>query len=219
MEFLQIAWGYKEMLLLGAVTTALISGISILLGMPLGLVFAFGLVSQNGLVRRFCAVYRSFWRGTPLLVQILLIFYLLPSVGLDLSPVAAAVLALTLNTSAFQAEIFRGGLTALPKGQIEAAQMLGISPTDIRRRIVIPQLMRLVTPAIVNEFISILKNSSIISVISVTELLRTGQQIVSATYRPLEVYGLIAMVYILMNLVIAQFGHRAEKRLARGARV
>lgn len=155
MEFLQIAWGYKEMLLLGAVTTALISGISILLGMPLGLVFAFGLVSQNGLVRRFCAVYRSFWRGTPLLVQILLIFYLLPSVGLDLSPVAAAVLALTLNTSAFQAEIFRGGLTALPKGQIEAAQMLGISPTDIRRRIVIPQLMRLVRlPSSTNSSVS-----------------------------------------------------------------
>ncbi|GAA2855243.1 polar amino acid transport system permease protein [Aminobacter niigataensis] len=218
MEFLHIAWAYKEMLLVGAATTAVISGASILLGMPLGLAFAFGLVSHNRPIRLFCAVYRSFWRGTPLLVQILLVFYLLPSIGLDLSPVTAAVLALILNTSAFQAEIFRGGLSAVPKGQVEAAQMLGIAPITIRRRIVIPQLLRLVTPAITNEFISILKNSSIISVISVTELLRTGQQIVSATYRPLEVYGLIAIIYIVMNLVIAQLGRRAEARLARGAR-
>ena len=154
--------------------------------MILGLWLSFGLISRNPAIRRASAAYRSFWRGTPILVQLLIVFYLLPAIGVDVPPIAAAIIALTMNTAAFQAEIFRGGLLSIPKGQIEAARMLGIGILSIRVRILIPQMMRLVLPALVNETISILKNSSLISVIAVTELMRTSQQVVSVTYRPLE---------------------------------
>nr|WP_281383610.1 amino acid ABC transporter permease [Paenochrobactrum gallinarii] len=204
---------------MGTAMSVFVSGISILMGMPLGLLLAFSLTSRNIFLRSFAVIYRSFWRGTPILVQLLLVFYLLPAVGIDLSPITAAILALTLNTAAFQGEIFRGGLKGVGRGQLEAAQMLGLRMPTIRRRIVIPQLFRLVTPAITNESISILKNSSIISVISVTELLRTGQQIVSSTYRPLEVYVLIGVIYILLNLLISIGGRCAEAHFSKRAAV
>ena len=157
------------------------------------------------------------WRGTPILVQLLIVFYLLQEIGLDVPPVAAVVMALTMNTAAFQAEIFRGGLLTIPSGQVEATRMLGIGVLAIRVRILIPQMMRLVLPALINETISILKNSSLISVIAVTELMRTSQQVVSVTYRPLETYMIAAVIYPAMNLVLARAGAWFERRHALAA--
>ena len=201
-------------LLGGAAVTIAVSGLSIAIGMVLGLALAFGLLSPRRSVAAPCALYRSFWRGTPILVQLLIVFYMLPQAGLEVSPVVAAVIALALNTAAFQAEIYRAGLLAIPKGEIEAARMLGIGKWAIRRRILIPQMFRLVLPPLVNEAIIIVKNSSLVSVIAVTELMRRSQQIASTTFKPLETYLLAGAIYLVINLVLAHAGARMERRLA-----
>ena len=217
MDFLGVIANHHNALLVGAAMTATVSAVCIAAGMLLGLWLAFALISRNRPLRRVAAAYRSFWRGTPILVQLLIVFYLLPAIGLDVPPVAAAIIALTMNTAAFQAEIFRGGLLSIPSGQVEAARMLGIGILAIRVRILVPQMMRLVLPALVNETISILKNSSLISVIAVTELMRTSQQVVSVTYRPLETFTIAAVIYLAMNLVLARVGARFETRRAVAA--
>jgi His/Glu/Gln/Arg/opine family amino acid ABC transporter permease subunit len=110
----------------GAATTVLVSGVAIAIGMMLGLALAFGLLSHRPPLRVLCSFYRSFWRGTPILVQLLMVFYMLPQAGIDVAPLVAAIIALSLNTAAFQGEIYRAGLLAIPRGEIEAARMLGI---------------------------------------------------------------------------------------------
>jgi polar amino acid transport system permease protein len=203
----------------GTVTTVMLSGLAIAIGMVLGLALAFGLISQRSPLRFACGLYRSFWRGTPILVQLLIVFYLLPQIGLPLSPFIAAVIALSLNTAAFQAEIYRAGLMEIPRGEIEAARMLGIRKWTIRRRILIPQMFRLVLPPLINETIIIIKNSSLVSIIAVTELMRRSQQIASATFQPLETYLIAGAIYLAINLALAQAGRRVEAGLAvSGAR-
>lgn len=204
-------------MLWGTGVTILVSGIAIALGMPLGLILCFGLTSSNAWLRRLSALYQSVWRGTPILVQLLVIYYMLPLIGVNVAPVVAAVLALTLNTVAFQAEIFRGGLQAISPGQVEAARMVGIGTWRARLHIVIPQIFRLVIPSLVNETISILKNSSLVSVIAVTELMRVSQQIVATTYRPFEIYLAAAVIYIVMNFMLSVAGRTAERFLAQRA--
>ena len=217
MDFLGVFSDHYRAFFVGAGMTALVSAVSIAAGMILGLFLSFGLISPNRSIRRASAVYRSAWRGTPILVQLLIVFYLLPTIGLDVPPIAAAIIALTMNTAAFQAEIFRGGLLSIPSGQVEAARILGIGILAIRVRILIPQMLRLVLPALINETIIILKNTSLISVIAVTELMRASQQIVSVTYRPLETYTIAAIIYLLMNLVLARIGAWYETRYAVSA--
>lgn len=206
-------------LLGGAVTTVVLSGLAIGIGMILGLALAFGLMSERRPLRLASGLYRSFWRGTPILVQLLIVFYLLPQIGLGVPPFVAAVIALSLNTAAFQAEIYRAGLMEIPRGEIEAARMLGIRKWTIRRRILVPQMFRLVLPPLINETIIIIKNSSLVSVIAVTELMRRSQQIASTTFKPLEVYLIAGAIYLAINLVLAQAGRRVEAGLAvSGAR-
>src|SRR5690606_34250314 len=112
-------------------TTVILSALAIAAGVVIGLALAFGLMSQRRWLRLACGLYRSFWRGTPILVQLLIVFYLLPQTGIEVSPFVAAVLALTLNTAAFQAEIYRAGLGGIPRGEIEAARMLGLGKWTI----------------------------------------------------------------------------------------
>ncbi|MDF3233589.1 amino acid ABC transporter permease [Mesorhizobium ciceri] len=204
-------------MLWGAGMTILVSGVAIILGMPLGLVLCFGVTSKKIWLRRFSRIYQSVWRGTPILVQLLIIYYLLPLIGINVAPILAAIIALTLNTIAFQAEIFRGGLLAIPRGQLEAARMVGIRKWAARQHILVPQILRLVIPSLVNETISILKNSSLVSVIAVTELMRVSQQIVATTYRPFEIYIAAAIIYIVINFLLSLLGRMAEQRLARRA--
>ncbi|MHA6646362.1 amino acid ABC transporter permease [Mesorhizobium sp. A623] len=204
-------------MLWGAGMTILVSGVAIILGMPLGLVLCFGVTSKKTWLRRFSRIYQSMWRGTPILVQLLIIYYLLPLIGINVAPILAAIIALTLNTIAFQAEIFRGGLLAIPPGQLEAARMVGIRKWAARQHILVPQILRLVIPSLVNETISILKNSSLVSVIAVTELMRVSQQIVATTYRPFEIYITAAIIYIVINFLLSLIGRMAEQRLARRA--
>ncbi|MDR0809993.1 MAG: amino acid ABC transporter permease [Gemmobacter sp.] len=203
-------------MLWGAAMTVLVAGVAIILGMPLGLILCFGVVSPKPWVSRISRIYQSVWRGTPILVQLLIIYYLLPLIGINVPSILAAILALTLNTVAFQAEIFRGGLLAISPGQLEAARMVGIRRWAARYHILMPQIFRLVIPSLVNETISILKNSSLVSVIAVTELMRVSQQIVATTYRPFEIYIAAGIIYIVINLLLSLAGRSAERHLEQG---
>ena len=144
------------------------------------------------------AVYVSFIRGTPVLIQIFLVYYVLPVVGIDIGAITAGVLALTLNSAAFQAEIFRGGLAALSRGQIEAARSLGISPAVTWLKIILPQLFIATTPPLVNEFTLVVKVTPLVSMITVVELMRVSQQIFSNNFRPLEVLlGAFVLYFVI----------------------
>ena len=213
---LEILFNHYPVLLEGLATTLVVSLSAIALGLVLGVLLAFGLTSRYGLVRWPCGLYRSFWRGTPILLQLLLVYYLLPEVGIEIAPITAAILTLTLNTAAFQSEIFRSGISHIPAGQIEAARMAGISAWQTRRRIIMPQVFRLTLPPLTNEIITILKNSSLISVIAVTELMRVSEQIASRTFQPLETYLAAALLYLAVNLVLARFSAHLERRMSGG---
>lgn len=205
----------------GAATTIVVSGLSIFLGGILAMAFVFtrqGTTKISLMWRTFIAVFVSLFRGTPLLAQLIVIFYVLPVfVGIEINPFPAAILTLSLNTAAFQSEIYRASLKSISYGQIEAAQMVGLGVWRTRLRILLPQMLRLSWEPMTNEIITILKNSSLISVISVIELTRVGQQIAGATFRPSEAYVAIAVLYFLMTSLIVVAGHLLRRRIATGA--
>jgi polar amino acid transport system permease protein len=200
-------------LLKGAWQTLSLSLISILIGFVFGHLLCFGKMSEKALIRRTCALYISFFRGTPLLVQLSIIFYFLPLADINIPSVLAAVLCLSMNTAAFQAEILRGGFQALPVGQVEAARDLGLTPLQVRLHIQVPQVFRATLPALLNETIDILKNSALISTIAVTDLMRMSQTIASSTYRPVESFAVAGAIYFVMTYAIGKFGLYLERRL------
>ena len=197
-----------------AVTTLWISVAGMILGQMLGGLICLCRVSRHRKLARFGSVYVSFFRGVPLLVQLLLVYDFLPYAGIDVPPLAAAIGTLGLASAAYSAEIYRGALTAIPRGQAEAAQALGFAPSHVWLRVLLPQALRLAAPALVNELILLLKASSLISVVGVTELTRTSHTLAAATYRPFEVYVTTGAIYLAMNLVLAALGALAERRLA-----
>lgn len=208
-------YGYLPLLAKGAVTTLGLSLVAIVCGFVLGAALL-GLSLHPGLLRwrqRVVALYVSFFRGTPLLVQLLMLFYLPSALGVDLPPPLAAMMALGLNSAAFQCEILRAGLAAIPHGQIEAARVFGLTPRQTFSQIQLPQIAVAVWPALVSEAIDVLKGSAIISVIAVTDLARTGRQIVAGNFRPLEVYLAVALSYLLLALLIVAAGWAVKRKL------
>ena len=199
--------------LLGAALTTLefsVSGIA--LGAALGVVVCVARLS-GGAAARAGALYVSVFRGVPLLVLLLVIYYLLPLVGLNVPASVAAIAGLGLSSGAYQAEILRGALGAVPRGQAEAAAALGLAPVAIWRRILLPQALRLCVPPLIGEFILLVKASSLISVVGIAELTRAGMSIASITYRPLEAYLAIGVMYLVINAGLAAMGAVAERRL------
>lgn len=216
--FMLIAQNWT-VLLDGLLTTLIVSGVALLVGCPIGLLLAQAGLSGHRPSTVVARAYGSFWRGTPILVQLLIVFYLPSSLGLSLAPIVAAITALALNTAAFQSEIFRAGLQAIPKGEIEAGRLLGLTQGQILFRIEVPQAFRIVLPALVGEALALIKNSSLVSVIAVTEVTRRAQQIASATFRPLEAYSAALLAYLAIAVVLAGAGLLLERRLAtRGGR-
>lgn len=198
----------------GALVTLEVSALAILLGIGVGLLLAMIRLTRYKLLKMPANLYISFVRGTPLLIQIFIVFYSLPAIGLDIPAFQAGVLALSLNSGAFVAEIIRGGIQAIPRGQVEAAQALGMPKFLIVRRIILPQVWAVVIPPLTNEFITILKASPLLSIITVVELTRAGQQIVSVTYRPVEIYLLVAVLYLIINFSLARITGVLERRAA-----
>ncbi len=209
--------GVWPTLLDGLTTTAAVSLSAFLLGAPLALLLA--AAGRGGrIICCLAGLYLSFWRGTPILVQLLMVFYFLPFMGLELAPTVAATLALALNTAAFQSEIYRAGLKAVPKGEIEAARMLGLTVSQTFRHIEAPQAIRLMLPALVGEIQALVKNSSLVSVIAVTDMTRRAQQVAASTFRPLETYASALLLYVLVGALLAGIGLAIERRLSEEAR-
>ena len=209
-EVILHSFGYLSQ---AAATTIAVSFAGIVFGFAIGALICAARVSRRPWLRRLGAVYISVFRGVPLLVQLLFIYYFLAEYGLDLPAIVAAVGALALSSGAYQAEILRGALNAVPRGQGEAATALGFSGLDVWRRVLLPQALRISTPPLISEFILLLKASSLVSVVGIAELTRVSMNIASETYRPLEAYLGGGLFYLAINLCLAALGALAERRL------
>jgi polar amino acid transport system permease protein len=214
---LQILVHSLPYLTLAAGMTLFVSLAGIVLGMGIGFVVCLARLSGNRLFAAAGAFYVSFFRGVPLLVQLLFIYYFLAEYGLDIPAMAAAIGGLGLASGAFQAEILRGALNAVPPGQAEAAKAFGFSSRDVWRRILLPQALRISVPPLINEFTLLLKASSLVSVVGIADLTRVSMNIASSTYRPLEAYLGGGLFYLAINLCFAALGGLAERRLSAGA--
>ena len=203
-------------LLAAARWTLIISFAGMLVGLGLGILVCAARLSRHRWLSSFAALYVSFFRGVPLLVQLLAFFYILPYAGIDLPATVAAFLSIGMCSAAYNAEILRGSLQAIPAGQKEAADALGIAPFALWRRILVPQALRIGLPSHVNELILLVKVSSLASVVGIGELTRVAQNITGQTYRPLEIYLAAACVYFVINAILAYAGRMAERRLNVG---
>lgn len=201
-------------LLWAARLTLIVSVLGVAIGLSLGAAICAARLSRVPLIRTTSAIYISFFRGVPLLVQLLLFYYLLPVIGLNVPPMVAAVGTVGLCSAAYVAEYLRGALNAIPTGQREAAVALGIKPGRIWTRILLPQALRISMPSLVNELILLVKASSLVSLVGITELTRTSQALSAATYRPLEIFTSAALVYLAINLCLAMLGRYLENRSA-----
>nr|WP_320146542.1 amino acid ABC transporter permease [uncultured Anaeromusa sp.] len=202
-------------LLQGCLVTLQISLISLLLGMGLGIAGALCRVSSNRYLNAISSFYVWVIRGTPLLVQLFILYFGLPQLGLKMDSMTAGIVGLAINTGAYVTEIFRAGIQAVDKGQLEAALSLGMNYRQALVRIIGPQAIKVCMPPMVNQFIITLKNSSIASLVTITELLRTGEQLIYTTFRSFEVYTVIALLYLLMNSVFMLVADNLEKRMAK----
>jgi polar amino acid transport system permease protein len=211
-----MTWELFWLLVEASGLTILYSAVSIFIGFFLSAGICAAMLSENAAASSFGRLYVSFFRGTPLLIQLLLIYYLIPKIGLNVSSEVAAVVGLSLCTSAYQAEILRGGLQSVPRGLIEAADMCGISAYDTFRRIRLPIAVRLTLPALTSELIMLLKASSLISVVGVVELTTMAKDLASSTYQPLPIFASAGLVYLIINLIVASFGLLAERAARRG---
>ena len=199
----------------GAGITLAVSIVGFALGMAIGGLILYLGRSDFRPARWFAAIYTSFVRGTPLLVQILVIFYALPGLtGVDLPPLTAGILALAFNSAAFIAEIFRAGMTRIDPGQYEAAKALSLPRAVIVFKIILPQLIRNVVPPLMSEFTMLVKASAILSVVTVVELTRTAQQIMTETYRPVEAFTVAAAIYFFILFAFSTLTRRLERKYA-----
>ncbi len=199
-------------LLWAARYTLLISVLGIGLGLVIGTVICAARLSPYPLLRRFAAIWVSFLRGVPLLVQLLVFYYTLPVIGLDVPAMVAAVVTVGICASAYISEIWRGAIAALPTGQAEAAVAIGMRPVDVWTRVILPQAVTLSLPALINELILLVKASSLVSVVGILEITRASQAQAATTFRPLEVYIAAACIYLLINLCLAALGRYLEHR-------
>ena len=196
----------------GLIATFSVTLISIAFALFIGLFAGLGRISPNKAINRMATVYVEIIRGIPLLVQLFYIYYALgPLLRLQGPP--AAILAMSICYGAYMAEIFRAGIQAVPKGQMEAALALGMSRTMAMRRIIIPQTIKIILPPIGNEFIALLKDSSLVSILAVSDLLRRGREYASTTFRYFESYTVIALIYLVMTLFFSRLVAMMEEKL------
>lgn len=199
-----------------ALMTMEISILAMVLAVGLGAGLALCRVYGGKLLDRLAQVYIEIVRGTPLLIQVLFIYYGLPKIGLQLDPFVAGVLALGLNYAAYEAENYRAGLLAVPRHQMEAAVALNMTERQALRNVIIPQAARMVLPPTTNDFISLIKDSSLVSVISLVELTKTYEQISTTYYDYFGTGILVAAIYLLLGLPFVRLAHWAEKHVSRG---
>jgi His/Glu/Gln/Arg/opine family amino acid ABC transporter permease subunit len=210
---------YLPFLLKAAGWTILLSAISLVLGMLIGLGFTFMRLSTNRLLSRTAWTFVWLVRGTPMLMQVFAIYYWLPTVGILMPPLVAAIVSLSINAAAYYVDIFRAAILTVPRGLVEAGEAIGMRPWQIRWRIVLPLAVRPALPPSIGQAINAVKNTSLVSVISVQELTATSQAIYSSTYKIAEILGTASLIYLAITTVLAVLQSWLEERLGNyGAR-
>lgn len=184
--------------------------IALFIGVIIGTIKSF---KTNWFLNLIISTYIEIFRGTPLLIQLFFIYYGLPQVGITMSSHQAAIIGLSLNFAAYIAEIVRSGIQAVDKGQYEAAKSIGLTKIQMLKYIIYPQALRIVLPSLTNSYAAILKDSSLVSVLSITELTRAGQLIYVRTYEPFEIYLTLGIFYFIMTYSIAYLSRYIEKRM------
>jgi polar amino acid transport system permease protein len=208
---------YAPLFWRGVLVTLAYTAGSILLGLILGLLIGIGRLSPSKLLNIPLIAFIEAFRCTPLLVQIVWFYYALPVLlGIQIPATIAAVATLSCYTGAFYAEIFRGGIVSIERGQWDAARALGLGPWTVMRRVILPQAVRLMIPPFVNQSITQLKNTSLVSTIAVPDLLYQGTLVTADTYRPLEVYTVVALIYFALLFPSTLLAQAYERHLARG---
>ncbi len=209
-------WHYERLFVVGIGVTLAYTAGTIFLGLVLGLLIGLARLSKSWLVNAPLVALTEIFRCTPLLVQIVWFYYALPVIlGIQIPATAAAVSVLSLYTGAFYAEIFRGGILSMEAGQWDAARALGLRRWPMMRLVILPQAIRRMVPPFMNQSIIQLKNTSLVSTIAVPDLLYQGQLITADTYRPLEVYTTVAVIYFVMLFPATLLAQAYEKRMAK----
>jgi len=214
MPALQLVIDSLPLLLQGTLLTLKFAVLSMVFGLFIGIVVALMGISHQPILKMPARVYVSIMRGTPLLVQIFVVYYGLPGIGIALDPTPAGVLTLSLNVGAYLSESMRGAILGVPRGQWLAAYSLGMTPVQTLRHVIGPQALRLAVPSLSNSLISLVKDTSLVSVITVTELLRTSQEVIAATFQPLPLYLAAAAIYWILSTALSALQHVLERRLS-----
>lgn len=210
MEIISAALPY---LLRGTIVTLKIAFFSSLIGFIGGTILGFLHTSSQAFIRYLVTLYVTLFRGTPMLIQIPFFYYLLPELGIELPLFTTAVIAIGLNSMAYISQIVRSGITSIGKGQTEAAHVLGFSRWQTMRYILFPQAIRRVVPSLLNEFITLIKDSSLASTIGVVELFKEGSIIISRTYAVIPIYCAIALIYLTLTTVLSFFASLLERKM------
>ena len=205
---------YKDFFLNGAMYTLFIAAITVMGGTIIGMFLSLLKLSKSKVLRFISTAYIEVFRGTPILVQLYLVYLAFPSMfDIRMNPLVAGIIALCLNSGDYVAEIIRAGIMAVDKGQMEAARSLGMSESKAMRLVVIPQAIKNILPALANEFIVIIKESSIASVIGVTELMYNADTVRGNTFRPLESLLVAAGIYFIMTFTLSKIVAYFERRM------
>lgn len=201
-------------LLKGAIITAQLTVISVIIGLIIGLFGGLGRVSSNRVINRLALAYVTVIRGIPLLVTLMFMYYGLPAIEIDLTAFTVAFLALSVTNGAYVTEIIRAGIQSIDTGQMRAARSLGMPYGLAMRRIILPQVVRRVLPPITNEAITLLKSTALVSTIALTDLLRSGLEIMASKANTFSPFAGVALIYLLMTMPLIWLVSRLEKRFA-----
>ncbi|MDB5833463.1 MAG: transporter permease [Caballeronia sp.] len=213
-------WAGWEALATGAATTIEVTACSLVLGCVLGLLVGIGrLAPQRRVVYGICTAYLTFIRGTPLLVQLFILFFGLPQFGIMLPAFACGVLGLGVYSGAYVSEIVRGSIQSVDRGQMEAARSLGMPYRMAMRKVILPQAFVRMIPPLGNEFIALIKNSALVSLLTINDLMHEGEKIISVSYRSLEVYIVIAFIYLILTSATSLVLRKTERTLRADGRV
>lgn len=200
-------------LLHGIWLTLAVTAVSLAFAIMIGLIVGVMRISSKGVLKRMAGAYVEVFRNTPTLVQLIWVYYCLPVLtGINLSPTSSCIFALSINGAAYVAEIFRAGIQAVPSGQVEAARSIGMSWPKAMRKIILPQAVRQMIPPFVNESVSLLKYSSLVSVLGVADLTYQAQTLSTTTFRPIEIFTFIGVVYFLLCWAISATAHVLEQK-------
>ncbi len=213
-------WSGWPQLLQGAMVTVEVTSVSLLLGCVLGLLIGMGrLHPERRFIYSFCTAYLAVIRGTPLLVQLFILFFGLPQFGIMLPAFLCGVLGLGIYSGAYVSEIVRGAIQSIDRGQMEAARSIGLSSRQAMLNVILPQAVVRMIPPLGNEFIALIKNSALVSLLTIHDLMHEGQKIISVSYRSLEVYLAIALMYFVLTGLTTLALRHVEQRLRAGGMV